>query len=75
MKGQMPLDRGADINARGGYYGNALPAPLKRSHGKVVQMLLDQGADVSAQSGENSACIQTFQENPLLERWTVNTIS
>ncbi|KAF7510431.1 hypothetical protein GJ744_006710 [Endocarpon pusillum] len=42
------LDVGAEVNAQGGYYGNALQ---EGGNEKVVQMLLDAGADVNAQGG------------------------
>jgi ankyrin repeat protein len=46
----MLLDQGADMNAQGGFFGNALQAASKEGHRKVVQMLLDhQSADVNAQ--------------------------
>ncbi|KAK5943798.1 hypothetical protein PMZ80_003079 [Knufia obscura] len=41
---QILLDQGADVNAQGGKYGNALQAASQRGHEKVVQMLLKQGA-------------------------------
>ena len=46
---QILLDKGADVNAQGGEYGNALQAALYRGDDKVVQILLDKGADVNAQ--------------------------
>ena len=55
---QMLLDRGADVNAQGGQYGNALQAALYRGHDKTVQMLLDRGADVNAQGGEYGNALQ-----------------
>jgi ankyrin repeat protein len=50
------LDKGADVNAPGGRYGdgrygNALQAASKGGHEKVVRMLLDKNADVNAQGG------------------------
>ena len=54
----MLLDRGADVNAQGGEYGNALQAALERGHDRVVQMLLDRGADVNAQGGEYGNALQ-----------------
>jgi len=41
---QILIDVGADVNARGGYYGNALQAASTRGHEKVVQILIDAGA-------------------------------
>ena len=46
---RMLLDKGADVNAKGGRYGTALQAASERGHDQVVRMLLDIGADVSAQ--------------------------
>ncbi|KAK1958640.1 purine and uridine phosphorylase, partial [Colletotrichum sublineola] len=45
------LDKGADVNAQGGEYGNALQAASLESHKEIVQLLLDRGADVNAQGG------------------------
>jgi hypothetical protein len=41
----MLLDRGADVNAQGGEYGNALQGHHGEVNEKVVQMLLDRRAD------------------------------
>jgi ankyrin repeat protein len=38
------LDKGADVNAHGGYYGNALQAASERGHEAVVRLLRDRGA-------------------------------
>ena len=45
---QMLLDKGANVNAQGERYGNALQAALVGGHDQVIQMLLDKGADVNA---------------------------
>jgi ankyrin repeat protein len=45
----MLLVRGADVNAQGGCYGNALQAACAEGHDKIAQMLLVRGADVNAQ--------------------------
>ena len=37
-----------DVNARGGFYGNALHAASKSGYEEVVQTLLDAGADINA---------------------------
>ena len=48
---RLLLDQGAEVNTRGGRYGNALHAASLRGHKQVVQMLLKAGADIHAQSG------------------------
>ena len=55
---QKLLDRGADANARGGYFGSALQAASSGGHVKVVQKLLDRGADVNAQGGDYGNALQ-----------------
>src|SRR5256885_12669612 len=49
---------GADVNAQGGDYGNALHAASYRGHEKVVELLLDAGADVNAQGGNFGTALQ-----------------
>ena len=41
----MLLDKGAEINAQGGDYGNALYATSTRGHAQVVKMLRATGAN------------------------------
>jgi hypothetical protein len=55
---RMLLNKGADVNAQGGYYGNALQAALYRGHEQVVKMLLNKGADVNAQGGHYGNALQ-----------------
>ncbi|KAL5328216.1 hypothetical protein ACEPPN_001712 [Leptodophora sp. 'Broadleaf-Isolate-01'] len=45
------LEKGADVNAQGGSYGNALQAALSRGHEATTALLLEKGADVNAQGG------------------------
>ena len=52
------LDKGADINAKGGQFGNALQAASLRGHEKVVETLLGKGADVNAQGGQLGNALQ-----------------
>ncbi|CAG8164625.1 unnamed protein product [Penicillium salamii] len=40
---------GADVNAHGEYYGNALQAASSGGYDTIVQILLEHGADVNAQ--------------------------
>jgi ankyrin repeat protein len=45
---KLLLDKGAEVSAQGGHYGNALQAASDGGHEAVVKLLLDKGADVSA---------------------------
>jgi ankyrin repeat protein len=38
------VDAGADVNAQGSYFGNALQAALEGGYENIVQMLIDAGA-------------------------------
>jgi hypothetical protein len=40
----MLLDKGTEVNAQGGYYGNALQAASSRRHKSVVKVLVAWGA-------------------------------
>jgi ankyrin repeat domain-containing protein 50 len=55
---QLLLDRGADVNAQGGRYSNALQAASAGGDEKVVQLLLDKGADVNVQGGHYGNALQ-----------------
>lgn len=54
----MLVDVGIDVNAEGGFYGNALQATSAGGHEEVVQMLLDAGANVNAEGGEDGNALQ-----------------
>ncbi|KAI9687702.1 MAG: hypothetical protein M1822_001781 [Bathelium mastoideum] len=53
---------GADLNAQGGRYGNALQAASIRGLEVVVRLLLDRGADVNAQGGYYSNALQAASD-------------
>jgi hypothetical protein len=55
---RLLLDAGADVNAQGGEYGNALQAASARGYEQVVKMLLDAGADFNAQGGDYGNALQ-----------------
>ncbi|KAJ5588763.1 hypothetical protein N7537_011441 [Penicillium hordei] len=55
---ELLLERGANVNAQGGLYGNALQAACSGGHDKIAQMLLERGADVNAQGGEDGNALQ-----------------
>ena len=54
------LDNGADVNAQGGFFGNALQAASCSSgdNVEVVKLLLERGADVNAQGGSCGSALQ-----------------
>ena len=56
------LGKGADVNAQGGYFGNALHAASYRGHEKVVELLLSKGADVNAQGGHWGNALQAASD-------------
>ena len=39
------LEKGADVNAQGGLYGNALQAASSCGHEVILNLLLEKGAD------------------------------
>ncbi|KAF4461456.1 hypothetical protein FALBO_11750 [Fusarium albosuccineum] len=49
---------GADVNAQGGDYGNALQAASFMGHQGIVQLLLDRGADINAEGGRYGNALQ-----------------
>ncbi|KAH6838311.1 vegetative incompatibility protein HET-E-1 [Alternaria alternata] len=55
---RLLLDKGAEVNAQGGYYGNALQAASWGGHEQVVKTLLDAGAEVNAQGGHYDNALQ-----------------
>jgi ankyrin repeat protein len=54
---RLLVEKGADANAQGGYYGNALQAASSEGHEQVVRLLVEKGADVNAQDGEYGCCL------------------
>ncbi|EED22542.1 Pfs, NACHT and Ankyrin domain protein, partial [Talaromyces stipitatus ATCC 10500] len=64
---QLLLEKGADVNAKGGGYGNALQAAAERGHLKIVQLLLEKGADVNAQGGGYGNALQDAAEGGHLD--------
>ncbi|KAH6662712.1 ankyrin repeat-containing domain protein [Halenospora varia] len=56
------LEKGADVNAQGGYYGNALQAASARGREAIAALLLEKGADVNAQGGYYGNALQAASD-------------
>ncbi|KAK7224191.1 hypothetical protein V2G26_012194 [Clonostachys chloroleuca] len=52
------IAQGADVDARGGDYGNALQAASFGGHQEIVVLLLNEGADMNAQGGVYGNALQ-----------------
>ncbi|KAK4119595.1 Pfs, NACHT and ankyrin domain protein, partial [Parathielavia appendiculata] len=52
------ISKGADVNAQGGYYGNALQAASWGGYQQIVKLLLDKGANANAQGGRYGNALQ-----------------
>jgi ankyrin repeat protein len=44
---KLLLEKGTDVNAQGGYYGNALQAASKERHEAIVRLLVEKSANVN----------------------------
>ncbi|RVD81541.1 uncharacterized protein DFL_009401 [Arthrobotrys flagrans] len=57
---ELLIERGADPNAQGGIYGNALNAAVYRGNSEIAEMLiLKYGADINSQGGEYGNVLQS----------------
>jgi ankyrin repeat protein len=57
------LEKGADANAQGGKYGNALQAAASSGHEAIVRLLVEKGADVNARGGRYGNALQAAAED------------
>ena len=55
---ELLVEKGVDMNAQGGYFGNALQAASYYGYEVIVKLLLEKGADVNAQGGHYSNALQ-----------------
>ncbi|KAF1982386.1 ankyrin [Aulographum hederae CBS 113979] len=55
---ELLLSKGANVNAQGGHYGNALQVASYKGHSSVVELLLSRGADVNARGGDYGNALQ-----------------
>ena len=46
---RLLVEKGPDVDAQGGRYGNALQASSSRGHEQIVRLLAEKGADINAQ--------------------------
>ncbi|KAF2734985.1 hypothetical protein EJ04DRAFT_224485 [Polyplosphaeria fusca] len=61
------LENGADVNAQGGYFGNALQAASCKGYEAVVKVLLEKGADPHAQHlPKGNYALQDYQMQLML---------
>jgi len=59
---ELLLNKGANVNAEGGEYGNALQAASYNGHEAIIKLLLDKGADVNAHGGYFGNALQAASE-------------
>jgi ankyrin repeat protein len=52
------VERGADVNAQGGRYGNALQAASVKGRTDIARLLIERGADVNTQGGRYGNALQ-----------------
>ena len=52
------LEMGANVNAQGGNYGNALQATSNEGHEAIAKLLIEKGADANAQGGRYGNALQ-----------------
>lgn len=57
------LERGADVNAKGGHFGSPLQAVSWACRFNLVKLLLSHGADVNAQNGVHGTALQAASMN------------
>lgn len=55
---KLLFNKGADVNAKGGLYGNALQVASCEGHEVIAKLLLGKGADVNAHGGEYGNTLQ-----------------
>ncbi|KAI1274719.1 ankyrin repeat-containing domain protein [Xylaria sp. FL0933] len=55
---ELLLEKGANINAQGGVYGNALQAACYHGGYEVVELLIRNGADINVQGGVYGNALQ-----------------
>jgi hypothetical protein len=57
------INRGADVNARGGLFGNALQAAAFQNHHQIVYTLLQNGAEIKLNEGLHYSALNAAAVN------------
>jgi hypothetical protein len=60
---RLLLDKGAEVNAQGGQYGNALQAASHGGHEAVVRLLLEKGAVINGWGRQCADALQAAASN------------
>ncbi|KAF8239490.1 hypothetical protein L208DRAFT_1237287, partial [Tricholoma matsutake] len=55
---KLLIEKGANVNAQGGFFGNALQAAAYNGNQEIVKLLIEEGANVNAQGGEYGNALQ-----------------
>ena len=55
---RLLLEKGADVNLQGGFYGSALQAASFHGHKNFVRLLLEKGAETNMQGGYYGSALQ-----------------
>lgn len=59
------LDRGVNINLKGGSYGSALGVAVYEERRDIVELLLDRGADININGGGYASPLEVARANLL----------
>ena len=62
------MEKGADVNAQGGWYGNALQAASSEGHEQIVRLLAEKGADFNAKNNDGPIYWHLIYQKILAQR-------
>jgi ankyrin repeat protein len=65
---KLLIEKGADPNVQGGYYGNILEEAWRGEREEIVRLLLEKGANVDAEGDDDIIRAQSVQDYELLAR-------
>ncbi|KAJ7889168.1 hypothetical protein B0H14DRAFT_2562009 [Mycena olivaceomarginata] len=73
---KLLIEKGANLNAQGGRFGNVLQVASITGNKEMVQLLIEKGANVNAQGGEYGNVLQAtlmMQENKAVVQLLIDT--